>query len=159
MKKIIPVFLLAVCLCGCSAKSITPVITTDFTLNAVYKTGDFSYECVIEKKDGVLSVAPTSTRASGMFITYDGKTVTFDRHSMIYSFDKSEVDSTNPALVLYEVFSSVESMDLNAVEILDNEFRYSGKTSVGDYVLIQNIDNSYKSIEIADADINITFVY
>ncbi len=159
MKKIIPAFLLVLCLCGCSAKSITPVVTTDFTLNAVYKTGDFSYECVIAKKDGVLSVTPTSTRASGMFITYDGQKVTFDRHSITYSFDKSEIDPTNPALVLYEVFSSVESMDLNTVKTVDNEFYYRGKTSVGDYVLIQNTDNSYKSIEIADADINITFVY
>lgn len=159
MKKIISALLLALCLCGCSAKSITPVIKADFTLNAVYKTGDFSYDCVIAKKDGVLSVSPTSTRASGMFITYDGKKVTFDRRSMTYSFDKTEIDPTNPALLLYEVFSSVESTDVNTVKMVENEFVYSGKTSVGDYVFVQNIDNSYKSIDIADADINITFVY
>lgn len=159
MKKIISALLLVLCLCGCSAKIITPVITTDFTLNAVYKTGDFSYECVIAKKDGVLSVSPTNTRASGMFITYDGRKVTFDRHSMSCSFDKAKIDPTNPAVVLYEVFSSAESMEPESVKMTDEGFRYSGKTTVGDYVLILNKDNSYKSIEIPDADINIRFVY
>lgn len=158
MKKIISALLLALCLCGCSAKVITPVITTDFTLNAVYETGDFSYECVVAKKDGILSVSPTNTRASGMFITYDGRKVTFDRHSMTFSFDKAEVDPTNPAVLLYEVFSSAESMEPDSVKITEDLFIYSGKTTVGDYVLTLNKDNSYKSIEIPDADINIRFV-
>lgn len=159
MKKLIPLFLLiSLLFCGCSAKEYTPVISTDFTMNAVYKTGDFSYNCVISKENNVLSVTPTTTRAAGMIITYDGKNVTFSQKSMLSTFNKNTIDSTNPAVVLYQVFKAVESTDLSQVKRVENTFQYTGKTDIGDFVLIQNEDNSFDTLTIRGADIIVTFV-
>lgn len=159
MKKLIPAFLLvSMLLCGCTAKSYTPVITTDFEMNAVYQTGDFSFDCVISKNGNVLCVTPTSTSATGMIITYDGKTVTFNRNNMIKEFDKNVIDSTNPAIVLYQVFLSVESTDLSTVTLVNEQYQYTGKTDVGDFVLLQNNDNSFDTLTIPNANIKVTFV-
>jgi hypothetical protein len=59
--------------------------------------------------------------------------------------------------VLYEVFTSLESDNCN-VEKNGEQFKYTGKTSVGDYVLLQNSDNSYSNLYIQNADITVEFV-
>lgn len=154
MKKIIPLFLILVTLFGCSAKTYTPVIDTAFSINAVYKTGDFSYFCKIDSCDNSISITPTTTYAEGMTITYDGKNVNFKKGNFSKSIDGDKIDSTNPAKILYEVFNY---LDTSKVKRVGDTFQYTGKTSVGNFVLIQNDDNSLKSLSIPDAGITITF--
>ena len=68
MKKLIPLLFAVSLLVGC-AKSYTPILNTDFKLNAVYKIGDFSFSCEIVKNENIVSVTPTSTNAKNMIIT------------------------------------------------------------------------------------------
>jgi hypothetical protein len=158
MKKTIPLFLILLTLVGCSAKIYTPVINTEFELNAVYQTGDFSYNCEIVKNEDFVSVTPTSTNASGMIITYDGKNVTFNRNDMVKSISADEIVKTNPAVVIYEVFNYIETFENLDVQRIDNKYQYTGKTSLGNFILVQNDDNSIESIEIPTYNIIITTV-
>lgn len=154
MKKIIPLLLILLCLFGCSAELYTPVIVSEYSLSAVYKTGDFSYTCKIVKTNDFVSIMPTSSNAEGMIIKCDGKEVTFTKGDMTKSFDKNELDKTNPSVILFEIFSSLENAE---VKLVDGEYTYSGKTSVGNFVLTQNKNNCFKNIKIPDADIEIEF--
>jgi hypothetical protein len=157
MKKIIPLIFALLCLTGCKAKNYTPVINTAFDVNAKYKTGDFSYSCEIVKNETSLSVTATSTKASGTTITFDGQNLTFVQGDLSKTISADNVEKTNPSIVLYEVFTSLESDNCN-VEKNGEQFKYTGKTSVGDYVLLQNSDNSYSNLYIQNADITVEFV-
>lgn len=157
MKKIIPLFLLVLLLNGCAAKIYTPVVNTEFELNAVYKTGDFSYNCIIVKNDSGVSITPTSTNAAGMTITYDGSEVTFNKDDMTKSISADKINNTNPAIVIYEVFNYIETTEDLSAQRIDDSFQYTGKTSLGNFILVQNKDNSLDSIEIPNADISIIF--
>ena len=154
MKKIIPLILVLLCLFGCSAELYTPVIASEDSLSAVYKTGDFSYTCKIVRSNDFVSITPTSSSAEGMTIKCDGKEVTFTKGDMTKTFDKNELDKTNPSIILFEVFASLESAN---VKLIDDEYTYSGKTSVGNYILTQDKNNYFKSIKIPDANIEISF--
>ncbi len=151
------VLCVAAVLSSCSHKTYTPVLESNYDLKAVYKTGDFSYSCRIVKKDNFVSVTPLSTNAKGMVITFDGARVTFIRGSMKKEFARDEIDSTNPAVVIYEVFSSLENAPEQEVKLKSSAFQYVGTTSVGTFTLIQNKSNSLKSISIPDAQIEIAF--
>lgn len=144
-------------LCACSAQIYTPVINQQFDLKAVYTTGDFSYDCRIVKDDKQISVTALSSYAEGTTISFDGKTVTYKLKNMKKEIDASVVDKTNPAIVLYEVFAELEKIDpQNAVKV-KNTFQYKGKTSVGDFMFVQNTDNSFNEIKIADSEISVKF--
>lgn len=156
MKKIIAILCLALVLSSCSATIYTPVLNTEFTENAVYKTGDFSYSCSIDRNGGGVAVRVLSTNAQGLVISFDGSNVTYEYRNMKKSFPKDKIDKTNPAIVIYEVFFAIDSENINSS--LENDcFKYCGKTSIGDFVLIQNMDNSISSIKIDKADIEILF--
>ena len=142
---------------GCTDKTYTPVIEDKFDASAVYTAGDFSYTCRIIKGDGYVSVTPTSTGAKGMTIKYDGETVSFTRNGMVKEFPRSSLDSTNPAVVLYEVFSSLENAPEREVSLKNSTFHYVGTTSAGTFTLIQNKSNSIKSVSVPDAQIEIEF--
>lgn len=144
-------------LCGCSAKSYTPVINTEFETNAVYKTGDYSFICKIIKTKDSVTVIPTNTKAKGLMITYDGKIVTFKKDKMEKSFEGKLLDNTNPAMLIYNVFSYLEIAEDIEVKKVENEFQYTGKTPLGDFVLIQSNNNTLKSLSVPMADIYIEF--
>ena len=144
-------------LSGCAQKTYTPVIQSDFSLNAVYKTGDFSYKCKIVRTKDFVSVTPLSTHAKGMTVKYDGTGVFFIKDGMVKHFKREETDSANPAVILYEVFSSLENVPEQKVKLKDSAFHYVGTTSVGTFTLIQNKSNSIRSIAIPDAQIEIDF--
>ena len=154
MKRIILVFFALLLLCGCSAKNYTPVIKADFNLSAVYKTGDFSYSCNIIKKDGCVFVIPSSTRAKGLIISCNGKEVSFKRKDFIKKYPIEEIDKTNPAVILYQVFTSIENAKVN---LADDEFTYTGNCSIGKYILVQRKDNSFSSLTFPEADISVHF--
>ena len=147
------------CLAGCNSgiAATTPALDTEFNLSAVYKAGDFSYSCNIVKSAESLSVTPTSTNAAGMVISFDGREITFNKDGMVKSFERGTIDSTNPAVVLYEVFSNLESAENKVPSEKRELFVYSGKTSLGNFTLSQNEDGTLNTIEIPDADISVIF--
>ena len=154
MKKIIPLILAFLLFIGCSPEKQTPVINADFSLCAVYKTGDFSYSCKIVKKGETVSVIPSSTSAKGLVISCNGKEVTLKRKTFVKTFLFDEIDKTNPAVILYQVFSSLDSAQN---KLIDDKFTYTGNCSLGKYILTQNKDNSFKTLTIPQAEIEINF--
>ena len=157
IKRIFALMLLLLLISGCAKKTYTPVLETEFNLNAVYKVGDFSYSCKIVKTKSCVSITPTSTNAKGLTLKFDGKTVSYIRGKMLREFDRDEIDSTNPAIVLYEVFSSIENAKPIEVSVKNSEFHYVGTASLGTFTLIQTKSNALKSITIPDANIEIAF--
>ena len=154
MKKIIPLILVLLLFSGCKAKEYTPVIKAEFKACAVYKTGDFSYTCEIIRTGDTFSISPTSTRAKGLVISCNGKEVSFKRNDFIKTFSVDELDKTNPAIMLYRVFTSLESAD---VKLIDGYFTYTGNSELGKYILKQDKNNAFVSLSIPQADINIDF--
>ena len=152
MKKLLPIFLVFLLFSGCETRNYTPVINEDLKLSAIYKTGEFSFSCVFEKKGDTLSITPTSTRAKGTVISCDSGKVTFKRNNLVKSFDIGEIDKTNPAVLLHQVFSELENAE---VSLVDGVFQYSGKCSLGSYILKQKKDNSIVSIEFPQAGISV----
>lgn len=144
-------------LCSCTAKVYTPIISTEFEYDAVCKIGDFSYECKIMKTENELSVIPTTTYASGMKMTYDGKTLTFSKNNITKSYDKALISYPNPAKLLYEACTACENTNNITVQKLKDGYAYVGKISAGNFKLLQNDDNTYKSLSIENANITITF--
>ena len=154
MKKIIPLFFALLLLFGCSAKNYAPVIKKDFSISAIYKTGDFSYSCNITKQGDTVSITPTSTRAKGLIISCSENEVTFQRNKLKKTFKRDEIDLTNPAVILYEVFNKLENAD---VKLIDDKFTYTAKTSLGNFVLVQDKNNNLISLSLPEADIEIEF--
>ena len=153
VKRILPLFLV-VLLSACATQKFTPVINEDYKLSAIYKTGDFSFSCDIEKHGDTISVTPSSTRAKGLVISCNGKEVTFKRNKLSKTFDISQLDKTNPAIILYQVFSSLPEAE---VSLIDGVFTYTGTCSLGKYILKQNKTNELISLEIPQADIEVEF--
>lgn len=161
MKKIIITLLIMICallLSGCTQRTFTPVINTDFNLNAVYKAGDFSYSCKISSSGDIVTIQPTSTKAVDLIIKCDGKKVYFNKDNFSKSFDFGEIDNTNPAKLIYGVFDCLKNEENYEVKRVNDCFQYVGKAPVGNFVLIQNDDNTLKSLTIADANITINFL-
>jgi len=154
MKKLIPFVLVLLLFSGCKMRNYTPVINEDYKLSAIYKTGDFSFSCDIEKKGETVFVTPTSTRAKGLVISCNGKEVTFKRNKLIKTFDIYELDKTNPAIIFYQVFASLPDAE---VHLIDGVFTYTGNCSLGKYILKQSKKNELLSLEIPQSDIYITF--
>ena len=154
MKKLIPVLLAALLFSGCAARTYTPVINEDFKVSAIYKTGDFSFSCEIEKQGNTLYFTPTSTRAKGMVISCNGSEVTFKRNKLIKTFEASKLDKTNPAVLLQGIFTSLDAAGVN---LIDGVFTYSGKCPLGSYVLKQAGDNRLLSLELPQAGIYLDF--
>jgi hypothetical protein len=141
-------------LTGCNSQIYNPVISNEFEADATYTIGDFSYKCNIVKTEQDVSITANSTYAQGLTISCDGKNVTYKRNDMEKSISCDDVDCTNPALILYQVLFSLEDAQ---VQLVGDEYQYTSKTDAGDYVFIQGKDNSYKSLLISQADIEITF--
>lgn len=141
-------------LVGCSAKNLTPTIPQSFKSNAVYSVGDYSFDCCIEYSDNTAVIETKSTRAFGMVITCDGKSVTYTQRKLKKSFDMPVVTKYNPAVILYQVFSSLPDADASR---LDESFELKGKASVGDYSLIIDDSGNPISLSIPNAKITIDF--
>ena len=144
-------------LSGCKIKSYTPEIPLSFETNATVKSGDFSYDCKISKNDRCVTVTVLSTYAKDMVMIYDGKNLDFVYNSFSYQIDGSNFEKTNTAIVIYEVLDFINSAtELNAKKI-DGGYKYQGKISIGDFTLIQNDDNSLKSLSVPLAEYKIEF--
>ena len=89
-----------------------------------------------------------------MIISCNGKEVSFKRKNFEKTFPIERIDKTNPAVILYQIFSS---LDVAEVHLIDEEFIYTGNCSLGKYILTQSKDNSLKSLSIPQAEIEIIF--
>ncbi len=157
MKKSILVLFIALVFTGCQAKSYTPVIDTSFCYDAIFTTGDFSFCATVEKNENTVKITVNDTLAKGLVITYDGADITLTKDSLTYTLDAASIDKTNPAIIIFEVFASLQNIDNLTVQKTKNGFKYTGKTSTCQFVFIQNDDNSYNSILIPDMDVTIEF--
>lgn len=154
MKKLISLFLCVAILsfCGCSAATNTVQLKSSYSQTATVKTGTFTYTANIKYDGKCVYITPTSTNASGMTISCNGKTVTFSRRDMLNKADKSKVSPYNPAVLLYDVLTSAELGKKS-----NNNYIFGGKTSVGNYTLTVNESSELLSLNIPDAEFSIEF--
>lgn len=158
MKKIFPVFcIMLIFLSGCKIKEYTPVIPETFKNDVTVYTGDFSFTCEICKTEQSVAALVTNTAAKGMTMTYDGNRLLFAYDDFSYDIDGSRFEKNNAAIVVFEVFDYISKTDqLNAKKI-DGGYRYDGKISIGNFTMLQNDDNSLKSIEVKECGYKIEF--
>ncbi len=154
MKKLISLFLCVAILsfCGCSVATNTVQLKSSYSQTAAVKTGTFVYTANIKYDGKCVYITPTSTNASGMTISCNGKTVTFSRCDMLNKADKSKVSPYNPAVLLYDVLTSAEFGKKS-----NNNYIFGGKTSVGNYTLTVNESSELLSFNIPDAEFSIEF--
>ena len=160
MKKAIPLFalILVLLLAGCRAKNYTPEIPLTLTQNVRVTSGDFYYDCKICKTEDSVSVTVDSTSAKGLVMTYDGKNLNFKFTEFSYDINAENYERQNAAIVIYEVFDFINSAPELNVKKIDGGFKYEGKISIGDFVLIQNDDNSFSTLTVRNADYRIEFI-
>lgn len=158
MKKILPILLVFLLLTGCKVKSYTPEIPVSFEQNAVVAWGDFSYTCRICKSEEEVVVCVTSTSAENMIMRYNGEKLNFLYDDFSYDIDGSNFERENIAIVIYEAFDYIlNTQELN-VRKIDTGFKYEGKISCGDFILIQNDDNSFSSLTLRNGELSVEFV-
>lgn len=154
MKKIISSLLAVLLLCSCSANQISFSPKTDFTYDAQITLGDFTYQAQVKYKNGIVYVTPTTTHADGMTMSCDGETVTFSQKGYSHSVPVSSSPENNPARVIYEALSSLDSSSKSHI---DGVNIYEGKILQGDYVLKQNSNGDYSSLEIRNISFKAEF--
>lgn len=161
MKRVAPfiLMLLILFLSGCKVKDYTPEIPLTLEQNVKVISGDFSYDCRICKNENDVIVTVDSTSAKGMTMTYDGKNLSFSFADFSYDINGKNFEKRNPAIVIYEVFDYINStQQLNAKKI-EGGFKYEGRISLGDFILIQNDDNSFSNLTMRNSDYKIEFIY
>lgn len=156
LKKIIPLLVLLTALfSGCSIQNYTPELV-DFNQNSAYTSGDFFCSCNITLDENIVTVTATSTNANGLTISYNGSEVKYLYGDMSYVI-APEKNTANPAVIIYDALQSLKESEQNNVSKTEDGFEYKGNTSIGDFVLLQYDDNTYKSLYFPDADIKFEF--
>lgn len=159
LKKIVPLFLAIslILFSGCKVKNYTPELPVDFNLSAAVTSGDFSFDCEICKNNGSVRVDVLTTSAQGLSMNCDGKSLTFVYDGCSYAVNASDFEKTNCAIVVYEVFDYLNSAERINVKKIEGGYKYEGKISIGDFILIQNDDNSLKEITMKASQYSIKF--
>lgn len=155
MKKIIPIVLLLALLSGCTIQNYTPELV-DFNQNAAYTSGDFFCSCNITLDNNIVTVTATSTNAKGLTISYNGSELNYTYGDMNYTLS-STPQLTNPAVAVYDAFNCLKTAESNNASKTEDGFEYRGQTALGEFVLLQYDNNSYKSLYFTDADIKFEF--
>lgn len=150
------VFLL-LALGGCATKQYTPDVTTDFEQSAVVTAGDFSYHCKICRTGGTVTVTVGDTAAKGMAMTCAGRMVRYRFDGMEYEALAQDLESTNPAIALYDVFSALRQDDNVQAQKTQDGYKYQGTVPAGKFVLYQNEDGSFASLHFLGNNILIEF--
>lgn len=146
-------------LVGCEVKNYTPEMPLAFTYNVKVTSGDFSYTGKISRAaSGEVELRVTSTSANGLVMNYDGKELKLKYADYTRSVNASAFERSNAAIVLYEVFDYINNSPDLLSKKLDKGYRYDGKASLGDFMLIQNDDNTFKSLTVKSADFKIEFI-
>lgn len=158
MKKIFPLFLAVILLLtGCKAKNYTPELPVAFKQNAVVASGDFSFECEICKNEEKVAVTVLSTKAKGLVMSFDGKTLNFNYNEFSHQIDGVNFENSNAAIVVYQVIESAADEENIIIRKVDGGYKYEGKIPYGDFILLQGDDNSLKSISFRNRDLIIEF--
>lgn len=156
MKRIVPFILILFLFTGCEIKEYTPEIPCSFTQKAKVTSGDFSFDCEICKTEENVIVTVLSTSAAGMVMTYNGSELVFVYENYSHSVDGNRFEPSNTAIMVYEVFDCIANEETTARKI-DGGYQYDGKITIGDFSMIQNDDNSLKSMSVRSAGISIDF--
>ncbi len=138
MKKLIPILCAVLLLCGCTNQKQPPATITDKSFDAVYTTGDFSFNCNIKWQNNTAYITSTSTNAAGLTISCNGREVVFTKGDMIKRESVDNIDKTNPAVVLWYVFTAVQNG--------------SDKTPLGTFT-IEQTDGQIKRINVGEITI------
>ena len=110
MKKIIILFCaLALLFCACSQNKTPPAENTETSFDAVYTTGDFSFNCTVKWQNNTAFVTVNNTNAAGLTLSCDGKSVTFSKGEMLKTESKENIDAANPARLLWEIFTAMQN--------------------------------------------------
>lgn len=89
---------------------------------------------------------------------YNGEKLNFLYDDFSYDIDGSNFERENIAIVIYEAFDYIlNTQELN-VRKIDTGFKYEGKISCGDFILIQNDDNSFSSLTLRNGELSVEFV-
>lgn len=75
-----------------------------------------------------------------------------------YDIDGSGFERSNISIVIYEAFDSLASLSQPNAKKIENGYQYYGKASLGDFVLIQNENNTLRSLSIKSANLEIEFL-
>ncbi|MCC8073613.1 MAG: hypothetical protein LIO62_05755 [Clostridiales bacterium] len=157
MKKALLPVLILLLLSGCKIKDYTPEIPIDFTSNATVTSGDFSFNCEICKNESAVSVTISDTNAQGMVMTYDGENLTLSYSEFSSDFSAENFDGINTAVVLFDVFRYIQTAEETEIKKTEQGFKYTGKTDVGSFTLLQNNDGSFSTLTFQSVDYKIKF--
>lgn len=90
-------------------------------------------------------------------MTYDGDKLNFLYDDFSYDIDGSNFEKNNIAILIYDVFEYIENTDELSVRKIDTGYKYEGSVSCGDFILIQNNDNSLSSLTLRTGDMKVEF--
>lgn len=128
--------MLALLFCSCAQNENPPLQNTDTEFSAVYEAGDFSFNCNIKWSGGTAYVTVNNTNAAGLTLSCDGRQVTFSKGAMLHSEDKENIDPSNPALLMWEIFTALENGGT--------------KCSLGNFEIAYDDNGKIKTITVAD---------
>lgn len=137
-------------------KNYTPELPDELKQNALVSLGDFSYNCEICRNSENVTVTVLDTNAKGMVMMYNGNNLSFVYEDYSYSVNAENLEKTNVAIVIYQVFEALLCDDTVSKKI-ENGYQYRGKIDLGEFVLIQNDDNTFKSITVIGPQMKIIF--
>ena len=159
MKKIFSLFflvILSISFSSCKAKINTPEIPQSFNQNAVVTSGDFSFECEICKNEKSVSVKVKNTNALGLVMIYDGENVNFKYNDYSQNISGENFEKGNTVIIIYDVINALENEETQK-HIIDGGVKYEGKTSYGEFILVQNDNSTLKSLAFKNSDYRIAF--
>ncbi len=156
MKRLFPIFLALILLCGCSANK------GDFDLPYFSKSAriscrNFEYDCNITYSQQGIRVDVLSTAAKGFGITYNGNTLGFFYGDIKISEPNNNFELTNPAIAVFDTVSQIKSLSAQNLERLQSGYQIVGKTQLGEFNAVLDEDYSIQSIKFNDPDLAIEF--
>ena len=158
MKRLVPLLIFIIAFfTGCDVKNYTPEIPATLNQSATVSSGDFSFQCEICKNQEGVKVTVLSTEAKGMVMMYNGESLDFVYENYSHTVNAQKFERDNIAIVVYEVLQYINTAEQQEIKKIDGGYQYNGKISAGDFILIQNDDNTFNSIAIPSADFKITF--
>lgn len=158
MKRIIAAaFIIIFSFTGCTVKYYTPKLPEAFTETARVTWGDFSYKCEICKNLQSVKVTVLDTTAKGLVMSYDGERLTFAYNDLVNFVSESKSVSVNTAVILFEAFDYLSATDTAEIKKTDTGYSYFGKISCGDFLMLQNDDDSIKSLTVKGENYKIEF--
>lgn len=158
MKRIIPFLLIIpVLITGCKIKSYTPELPVVFKQSATVSSGDFSFECEICCDESSCVVNILSTKAQGLCYKYDGKALLFKYDDFEYSIEADSSLQGNTAVIMYELCRYISTDEEINVKRIEDGYKYEGEIDFGYFILIQNEDNTLRSLSFRNSDFVVNF--